>query len=629
MLLGWVLTALVRGSLESLFSSSQDGSIADRIAQQMNFTLGRFVGESEMRSWKASLPVLFADLKDAGIGNVEILLEYQLPFMSKRADVILCGTHPKNNKPTVIIIELKQWTNAEPVAATDNVFRVGGLGSALLLHPGEQVSGYCTHLKDMNRFFESEAAVLMGAAYLHNANSQVVKELFFKPQTELSRIFTSDLRGEWINFLKGNISEINASSVADNLIRGRLAPSKQLMDTVAKEIKDRKQYVLLDEQKVAYSLVLAALEKARLNNQKTAVIVKGGPGSGKSVIALSLLGELSRLGYSAIHASGARAFRNSLRKVAGHREPRVKNMFQFFNSFMNTPVNSIDVLLADESHRIRMTSNNRYTKRDLRSTKHQVDELLDVARVPVFLLDQHQVVRPGEVGTAEYIEAHAKEKGLNVELVELEGQFRCGGSLAYEKWVLDLLQLSETEVEKWHGDENFAVEVAKSPEDLEARLAKKNSEGFKGRITAGFCWKWHEPDNDEQLPLDVKIDTWHKPWNLKSNRGIGGFLSGELWAIDPKGFEQIGCVYTAQGFEYDWNGVIFGPDLVWREGQWVGQKNESADPAMRGIEEKIFTQLVKNTYKVLLTRGLIGTYLYSVDTETQNYFESLLNCSKA
>jgi hypothetical protein len=299
-------------------------------------------------------------------------------------------------------------------------------------------------------------------------------------------------------------------------------------------------------------------------------------------------------------------------------------MFQFFNSFMTTPANSIDVLLADEAHRIRETSNNRYTKREQRSSKHQVDELIEVARVPVFLLDQHQVVRPGEVGTAEYIEARSKDAGLDVEIVELEGQFRCGGSIAYEKWVLDLLQLSDNRVSKWHGDENFQVEIANSPEDLEARLAKKNEEGFKGRMTAGFCWKWHEPKDGENLPLDVRIGNWHKPWNLKSDKGIGGFLSGELWAIDPKGFEQIGCVYTAQGFEYDWNGVIFGPDLIWRNGNWVSQKSETADPAMRGVEDGIFHQLVKNTYKVLLTRGLVGTYLYSVDKETQEYFETLI-----
>jgi hypothetical protein len=294
---------------------------------------------------------------------------------------------------------------------------------------------------------------------------------------------------------------------------------------------------------------------------------------------------------------------------------------------MTTSSNSIDVLLADEAHRIRETSNNRYTKRENRSKRHQVDELLDVARVPVFLLDQHQVVRPGEVGTAEYIQARAEINGIDVEVVELEGQFRCGGSEAYEKWVLNLLQLSDSEVSKWHGDKNFEVQIAKSPEDLESKLAKKNAEGFKGRMTAGFCWKWNEPNDGEKLPLDVKIGDWHKPWNLKTDKGIGGFLSGELWAIDPKGFEQIGCVYTAQGFEYDWNGVIFGPDLVWRNGKWVGQKSGSADPAMRSVEGELFTQLVKNTYKVLLTRGLVGTYIYSVDDETQKYFESLLKTS--
>ena len=618
------MSVLVRGSLEGLMPSVQDGSIVERIAQQMNFTLGRFVGESEKRSWKASLPVLFADLKDAGIGNVEVLIEYQLPFMSKRADVIICGTHPTKNKPSVIVIELKQWTNAELIEGTEEVFRVGGLGNAFLLHPGEQVEAYCTHLFDMNRFFESESALIKGAAYLHNADSKIVKDLFNKTQTDKSRVFTADQRNSWLQFLKDNISGKDASQVADHLIQGRLAPSKQLMDTVAKEIKERKQYVLLDEQKVAYSLVMRAVEIARTKNKKTTVIVKGGPGSGKSVIALSLLGELSRKGYSTIHASGARAFRNSLRKIAGHRETRVKNMFQFFNSFMSTPANSIDVLLADEAHRIRQTSNNRYTRRENRSNKHQVDELLEVARVPVFLLDQHQVVRPGEVGTAEYIQARAELNGIEVDIVELEGQFRCGGSIAYEKWVIDLLQLSEAKPSQWHGDKNFQVEIANSPEDLETKLAKKNAEGYKGRITAGFCWKWNEPSDDEHLPLDIKIGDWHKPWNLKTDKGIGGFLSGELWAIDPKGFEQIGCVYTAQGFEYDWNGVIFGPDLVWRNGKWIGQKSETADPAMRAVEGEIFTQLVKNTYKVLLTRGLVGTYIYSVDKETQEFLKSVL-----
>ena len=110
---------------------------------------------------------------------------------------------------------------------------------------------------------------------------------------------------------------------------------------------------------------------------------------------------------------------------------------------------------------------------------------------------------------------------------------------------------------------------------------------------------------------------------MKGDRGVGEYLSGELWAIDPKGFDQIGCVYTAQGFEYDWNAVIFGSDLVWRAGAWVGDRSGSRDPAMRGITPEHFETLVKNTYKVLLTRGLVGTILYSVDEETQEHFRTL------
>jgi hypothetical protein len=186
-----------------------------------------------------------------------------------------------------------------------------------------------------------------------------------------------------------------------------------------------------------------------------------------------------------------------------------------------------------------------------------------------------------------------------------------------------MLNLNGQDNFPWEEDPNFAVEIVNSPEEMESKLKTKNDEGFKARITAGYCWTWNDPTIDGSLPKDVVIGNWAKPWNVKSNRAIGGYLSGELWAIDPKGFEQIGCVYTVQGFEYDWNGVIFGPDLVWRENKWIAIPSGSKDPAMRGIDPSNFEKLIKNTYKVLLTRGLQGTLLYSVDKETQKYFAKL------
>ena len=478
---------------------------------------------------------------------------------------------------------------------------------------------------DLNRFASHDSTSVFGVTYLHNWLNQRNTAIDSIPPSDTSMLFLGSERGEFSKFLNDRISESNSENYTDDFLKAKLAPTKQLLALAADEIKNREQFHLLDEQQVAYSLVMKAVRDAEVANTKTAVVITGGPGSGKSVIALSLLGDLSRRGKTCLHATGSRAFRNSLRKIAGARAPQVQKMFSYFNSFMTTDLNSLDVIVCDEAHRIRETSANRYTRAELRTGKPQLHELLGVARVPVFLLDSNQVVRKGETGTPEYIEEEAKNLGLQTIRVDLDGQFRCGGSRLYENWISGLLQLNGDQAFPWEKDSNFQVEVLRSPEEMEEKLRLKNQAGYKARITAGYCWTWNDPKSDGTLPNDVVVGNWAKPWNVKSDRSVGGYLSGELWAIDPKGFDQIGCVYTVQGFEYDWNGVIIGPDLVWRDDRWVAVPSGSKDPAMRGIDSSNYERLIKNTYKVLFTRGLIGTYLFSTDPETQNYLINLLS----
>lgn len=289
-----------------------------------------------------------------------------------------------------------------------------------------------------------------------------------------------------------------------------------------------------------------------------------------------------RQGRTAEHATGSKAFTETLRKVAGARNPRVKNLFGYFNQFAVAEPNSLDVLILDEAHRIRESSNHRFTPRAKRSTKPQVEELLDVARVPVFLLDEHQVVRPGEIGTVHDIESAAAARGLDVQLVELDAQFRSGGSRVYEDWVLRLLGLSDGGPMPWPGDENYRLLLADTPEQLEAFLEDRLTEGYAARMAAGFCWPWSDAVRGEPLQPDVRIGQWARPWNNKEERKHEGAPGRSLWATDDGGFGQIGCVYTAQGFEYDWSGVILGADLVWRDGRFVSDVRESKDPAFRG-----------------------------------------------
>ncbi|WP_445026644.1 DNA/RNA helicase domain-containing protein [Streptomyces sp. SAS_270] len=527
-------------------------------------------------------------------------------------------------------MELKQWSQAQPEDDDPLRCRVDAYAQPVL-NPIEQVRGYCDYLVAFNRFLAEHPHRIAGVAYLHNATEFGAVGLYEVEQSERGRLFTAERRGEFLEYLRSKLSPEPGASAADELLAAKVQPSKQLIAVAAQEVREREQFVLLDEQRVAYETVLTAVRRARQADHKEVVVVTGGPGTGKSVIALSLLGELYRQGIAALHATGSQSFTKTMRKVAGARRREVQDLFKYFNSFMTAERNGLDVLICDEAHRIRETSANRYTRAAERTGKAQIDELIDAARVPVFLLDQHQVVRPGEMGTVEEIETAAAEKGLRCRVVSLDSQFRCGGSDAYLRWVLRLLALEPGGVVDWEPDGKVGLEVVDSPQELEAFLTARRAEGYSARMSAGYCWPWTKKTPPGQaLPADVTIGEWARPWNVFGERAVAGAPPAALWATDPAGFGQVGCVYTAQGFEYDWSGVILGPDLVWRDDRWVVDRAASKDPVFKkSTPEADVDRLIRNTYKVLLTRGMVGTVLYSTDAETRTKLRSLIHPHEA
>lgn len=396
------------------------GFLVPRLSEQYVHHLGRHAPPSEVRSWERSLAVLSADLTDAGLDQVETLVEYRLPLTSKRADVVLCGFDPQHGTPRFLIVELKQWTRAHMLDDATDVCVLEGMGERL--HPVEQVRCYCSYLHDFLAAVSDDPQSLSGVAYLHNATDLDVDDLLDYPQDQFGRLFTGQHRGEFVQFLRESFATTPGAPAADLLLGSAVRPSKQLMSLAAEEVQRRERFILINEQRLAYSLVLRAVQRARRADDKEVIVVSGGPGSGKSVIALSLLGELSRQGRTVLHATGSSAFTQTLRRVAGSRAPRVRSLFKYFNQFVDAERNGLDVLLCDEAHRIRTTSANRYTPALFRSGRPQVSELIDAARVPVFFLDEHQVVRPGEIGTVDAIEDAARAAGLGVRLIELDGQ---------------------------------------------------------------------------------------------------------------------------------------------------------------------------------------------------------------
>jgi ATP:corrinoid adenosyltransferase len=399
-----------------------------------------------------------------------------------------------------------------------------------------------------------------------------------------------------------------------------------LLEHTAKVVRDQQAYVLLDDQQVVFSKVLAeAREAAKASKlKKTVVVVHGGPGTGKSVIALHLLGRLSAEGLNAMHLTGSKAFTENMRKIVGTRSGA---QFGYFNINKKgaLPPNHFDVLVLDEAHRLRESSRDRFTKAADWSGWPQIDELVSSARVSVFFIDDRQIVRPGEVGSADLIRSAAHKMGAKLLEFELEAQFRCSGSDGFINWVDNTLDIRRTANVLWKRGDPYEFRVAGSVEELDGMIRERSAEGASARLVAGFCWPWSEPAADGALVKDVQVNSWSMPWNAKPDAGrlAKGIPKSNFWASDPGGLGQVGCVYTAQGFEFDYVGVIFGLDLRydWKTNAWVGDRTKSFDTVVRRSGDQ-FMELVKNTYRVLLTRGIKGCYVHFMDDDTRRFVQS-------
>lgn len=617
-----VVVFLLRGSVSVLGKQAAANQMVPHLTEQFRVKFGHSPSRSEVLSWERSIPPLLGQLADAGLDDVEVLVEYQLPRFSGRADIVVLGEHPRGG-PSCVVVENKQWSGVGPSDVEHLLVTVPGVPGQERLHPQAQVRGYVEHLQHFNIYLGGHPRSLAGCVYMHNATSGSITGLRHPDLAELAAFpaFAGDELARFRSFLTARLAPVSGAQVADDFLQSKIAASKQLLQHAREVVAGNPQFTLLNEQQVAFGMVLRAVQHAKQADSKEAVIITGGPGTGKSVIAVALLGELAKLGYDVAHATGSRSLTRTLKKVVSGKFRGVADLFQTTNQFTIRERNSMDVLIVDEAHRIREVTSWPKMPRAKRSGIGQADELVRAARVPVFLIDEHQGVRPNEIGTVDRLEEACAANGAVIQQVDLNEQFRCAGSEAYVRWVESLLGLRPGGPQPWPEDEVFSVRLADSPLTMEVELRHENERGCVSRIAAGFCWKWSEPRPDGSLVDDVVIGSWQRPWNLKSDKTVNGVPPAILWATEKAGFGQVGCIYTAQGFEYEYGGVIMGSDLVWRNGDWVADPSASRDPFISKADD--FDRLARNVYKVLLTRGLQGCVFYSVDPETQQMLAGL------
>ncbi len=620
---------------------------------------------NEIASWENNAPHIARLLTQCGAKDSYVTFEFLVPFSRKRIDCMIYGKG-ENNAENVIHIELKQWSNKTVGVADSNgnfnvneranqqpddvIFNVEaftGHANRIVAHPSQQVKGYQGYLSNFIEVFSNHEVSLTGLAYCYNYTKNDTKNPAYlyddKYASLLSQYptYAKDQFDELTEKLTKLLKNGDGLSIFNKVDRSPIRPSKKLLDEVSTMIENGNSAVfsLIEEQLVARNMILDKIRPLLKKNgdfQKSVIIVKGGPGTGKTVIALHLMAELSKYtnDNNGLNVQYATKSKPLLEGVKYNIKNEAKLMFHNVLNYIPSLVkpNSVDVLLVDEAHRIQKSPNHQYTKPENRTDMSQIDAIIQSAKVNVFFIDDKQAIRGVEIGSAELIREAAEKFGAHVEECELTAQFRCNGCDDYLKWI-DSILYNETITSELNLND-FDLRIFEDVQEMYNKLVEQNNvEGQDARLMAGFCWPWSTDVVNGDLVKDVCIGNFAMPWET-SDRVPYSKLSKKYpkwfeWAYKPLGIEQVGCIYTAQGFEFSYAGVIIGPDLKYDKtsGKVITDKNACKDPVLkRNVKEANMTydDYVRNIYRVLMSRGMKGCFLYICDDNLRNYMKQLL-----
>lgn len=621
---------LYADSAEAFIRDVRHTEIAPKLVESFEHAFGHRPSPGEVASWRNSLSHVASVLEASDRKRSGVLLEYLLPWSARRLDCVLTGSGG-DGPGQALVIELKQWTQTLPSDAASAVETVVNGARRDLLHPSIQVGRYAQYLRDFQTCFQGEGALSLGAcAYLHNyelrPNDPILAPKFSIWTGEFPVFGERDF-GRIVEFLRTNLGAGPGLSPRIQIERSEVRPSIEFIEHLAGVIDGTKAYRLLDDQQLVFDRVIASVERAFETGESSVVIADGGPGTGKTAIAVNLLGELLRRKQLKVNlVTGSGSLTRTLREQLG---PRVDRLFHFTNRYARATPGEYDVLIVDEAHRLRKRSTDFFRRPLSPEGIEQVDEILRAARVAVFFIDDRQRISRQDAGSSSYIRSRAKKLGRKIRDYRLSIQFRCRGTDSYVAWLDSTLGLSEEPAPKWKNTSEFEFIVCDSAKELRSKIRDMAAAGHRARLMAGYCWKWSYPDSSGQLENDVKVDGIELPWNARERqRGGGhklaaGIPPAQLWAHDPNGVNQVGCIYTAQGFEFDYAGVIFGPDVSYdgARGAWRGQPEFSFDSELKRAGPE-FGQLALQSYRVLLTRGIRGCLVYFTDSSTRDHFRS-------
>lgn len=597
------------------------GKILDLIRQK-----GLNAGQDrEFAAWQNSMQFMRNIVDNPGIDDdVQIAIEYNIPQTSKRVDFIIIGANETGND-SIVIVELKQWSKAE-VVDDDMHFCVRTYvanDNRIVCHPSYQAYSYSRFIANYSHVVNENRIQLVPCAYLHNylpAYRQALAADIYKDWYTSAPFFIMDEVQPFIDFIKKYVTRKSSKGDLLYLIdHGRIKPTKSLQDALSTMVMGTPVFNLLDEQAVCFDMCVRTMLQCLKDNKKRTILIQGGPGTGKSVLAVNLLMHYILCNCNAAYVTKNSAPRQAFLSIlSGNKAENMANIGQLFRSpfgLSKVPVNAYDCLIVDESHRLVKKMYGDW------GGENQVKECINASLLTIFMLDEDQAVTTKDIGSIQEISNWCEKLGSKLvmrEETKLVSQFRCNGSDAYIQFVDNLLQRGETlpvSLEELHYD----FKVFDDASQMREALREKNHDN-KARMVAGYCYDWnvkhHRGETDIELPGGFQAK-----WNLENDK---------IWAINPRSFEEVGCIHRAQGLEFDYVGVLIGRDLTFDAGSGRVCTNKLAiskddkTSGIRGASDDIAHKLILNTYKTLLTRGQKGCYVYCEDTALREYIKRMV-----
>lgn len=597
--------------------------IEDKIEQKVKERLHKKTAHNEFVSWMNSMQYMYKVMEDQNIPNESMIaIEYRIPNSNKRVDFIISG-EDETGRESAVVIELKQWQELKKVETKEAIVKTHLQGRMVeTTHPSYQAWSYVSMIKDYNEDVRKYKIKLKPCAYLHNYRLQENDDLTdgcYEYYIEKAPVFTRGDTERLARFISEYIKKGNPD-VLYHIDQGRIVPSKSLQDSLSSMLKGNNEFTLIDEQKVVFE---KALEIAKNKGRKQVYIIHGGPGTGKTVLAINMLVAILNMNQNVMYVTKNSAPREVYRKKlteGKYRKAYIDNLFKGSGSFTEAISDDFDCLIVDEAHRL-----NEKSGMFQNLGENQVKEIINAARTSIFFVDDFQIVTTKDIGSTNEIKKWCKFFDAEVYEDTLISQFRCNGSDSYLSWIDNVLEINPEATDDF--DFDYDIRICDSPEEVKELILEKNKINNKSRMVAGYCWNWIKEGKNNSNIHDIQIGDFGMSWNLGSS---------STWAIDPESVHEIGCIHTCQGLEFDYVGVIIGEDLRYSDGIITDfTKRARTDQSLKGLKglykknpEKalsIADNIIKNTYRTLLTRGQKGCYIYCVDENLKAYLKERLN----